>query len=96
MKEYNIYFYIYKNLVLLILKMTENERQFVESITNFESNVKKAQLYIKENYGIDSEFDIQDSAIHLTSSQAENALMLAAAREYISETFNDEVVCVMG
>ena len=46
--------------------------------------------------GIDSEFDIQDSAIHLTSSQAENALMLAAAREYISETFNDEVVCVMG
>ena len=76
--------------------MTENERQFVESITNFESNVKKAQLYIKENYGIDSEFDIQDSAIHLTCLQAENALMLAAAREYISETFNDEVVCVMG
>lgn len=76
--------------------MTENERLFVESITNFESDIKRAQSYIKENYGIDSEFDLQENTLHISCAEAENALMLAAAKEYITETFDDEVKCVMG
>lgn len=76
--------------------MTENEKKFVESIVNFDSNVLKAQQYIKENYSIDSTFDDDTCEIHLTCENAENALMLAAAKEYITETLEDSVICIFG
>lgn len=76
--------------------MTDNERQFVESITDFQANINKAKSYIKENYGIDSSFDLENGVMHLVCNEAENALMLAAAKEYVVETFNDEIECIMG
>lgn len=76
--------------------MTDNEKIFAESIVNFEANLKRAQRYIKENYNIDSEFDSENSELHLVSNVAENAMMLAAAKEYISENFDDSIICVMG
>jgi len=76
--------------------MTDNERKFAESIVNFESNIKKAQLYIKENYNIDSQFDIETGSMYLTCPVAENALMLAAAKEYITEEVDESVTCIYG
>ena len=76
--------------------MTENERKFAESIVNFESNVKKAQQYIKETYQIDSQFDIEAGNMYLTCAVAENALMLAAAKEYITEEVDESLTCIYG
>lgn len=76
--------------------MTENERKFAESIVNFESNVKKAQQYIKETYQIDSQFDIETGNMYLTCAVAENALMLAAAKEYITEEVDESLTCIYG
>ena len=76
--------------------MTENERKFAESIVNFESNVKKAQQYIKETYQIDSQFDIETGNMYLTCAVAENALMLAAAKEYITGEVDESLTCIYG
>ena len=76
--------------------MTENERKFAESIVNFEWKVKKAQQYIKETYQIDSQFDIETGNMYLTCAVAENALMLAAAKEYITEEVDESLTCIYG
>lgn len=77
--------------------MNANEKNFVNTIVDFEANVKKAQDYIKENYNVDSEFDIEKGELHLKTANIEKSMMLCAAREYVNEQFGeDHLHVVMG
>jgi hypothetical protein len=80
--------------------MTANERRFAESVVNFEANVKKAQAYIKENYNVESEFDITNLQMVLKANKSElnesdQSLTMAAAKNYINEQFDEAIVCIM-
>lgn len=85
-----IYFYIKT-------KMNTSNYDFIKTITDFESNVIKAQEYIKENYNVDSEFNIEKSELHLKISNINESLMLCAAKEYVNNTIGeDHLHVVMG
>ena len=74
--------------------MTENEKRFVRAFIDFESNIKNAQAYIKEEYGVKSEYDKDHNILKLTSEK-NDVLDLVSAKEYLNETFNDITVDVM-
>ena len=43
--------------------MTDNEKQFIRTFVDFESNMKSARQYIKETYGVDSELNEEGNYI---------------------------------
>jgi len=73
----------------------ENEKLLVESIINLDDNISKAQKYIKENYHINSEYDNENDIIYIWSTNVNESLSLASAREYIEENIGSEFVNVI-
>ena len=75
--------------------MTDNEKVFVKTIVDLESNVKAAQSYIKENFNIDSEYDDEANTIKLTCPNVVEALNLISAKSYINEQFENTPITVV-
>ena len=75
--------------------MNSNEKKFIRSIVDLESNINKAKQYIKENYDIDCEFNENDNSIKLICKNAENALGLISAKEYIKENIDENLVTLI-
>ena len=75
--------------------MNINESRLINGIVNHEANVSNMLAYIKENYHIDGIYNEDDCTIKLTCNNIENALMLAAAKEYIEETIGSDMVKVV-
>lgn len=75
--------------------MNINESRLINGIVNHEANVNNMLAYIKENYHIDSVYNENDCTIKLTCNNADNALMLAAAKEYIEETIGSDMIKVV-
>ena len=48
--------------------MTDNEKRLVESIVKHDSNVLKLQKEIKENFGLESEYNAEDNVLKLKTS----------------------------
>lgn len=69
--------------------MTTNEKNFVKAFVDFESNVKNAQAYIKEEYNISSEYNDEDNTLRLYCEGEVNSLNLVSAKTFINETFTD-------
>ncbi len=75
--------------------MNINESRLVDGIVNHEANVNNILAYIKENYHIDGTYQEDSCTIKLVCNCAENALMLAQAKEYIEETLGDDMIRVV-
>lgn len=74
--------------------MTENERKLVDLIVNYDRHISDAQEYIKENFGVLSEFNAIDSSLRLYVTNVNDALQILAAREYLENRFPAGVVFV--
>lgn len=75
--------------------ITNNEKNLVESFHNLESNICKAQEYIKENYHIESEYDNDDDTLYIWTNNINESLNLAAAKEYVAENIGYEMINVI-
>lgn len=67
--------------------MTENERKLADLIVNYDKHIASAQAYIKENFGVSSEYNAKESSLRLYVTNVNNALQILAAREYLEERF---------
>ncbi len=74
--------------------MTENERSFADLIVNYDRHIADAQEYIKENFGVLSDFNAIDSSLRLYVTNVNDALQILAAREYLENRFPAGVVFV--
>lgn len=76
--------------------MTDNEKQFIRTFVDFESNLNSARQYIKETYGVDSEFNKEENYIKLYCKDGKLDVMnLVSAKNFINETFDAGFVDVI-
>lgn len=75
--------------------MYENEKNFAESVLNFDKEVAKAQQYIKENFNIESEWNEEESKLNIWTNNVNESLQLAAAKEYLDNTLDTNAVDVV-
>ena len=75
--------------------MTDNEKQFIRTFVDFESNMKSARQYIKETYGVDSEFNEEENYIKLYCPWKIDVINLVSAKDFINETFDTGFVDVI-
>lgn len=69
--------------------MTENDIKFIKRFAKLDSEVKKAQEYVKEHFGTNTKYDPKDSIIIIESSKPAKAV---AAKEYLDTLFADDFV----
>ena len=75
--------------------MNINESRLIDGIVNHEANINNMLHYIKENYNIDGVYQEESCTIKLECKNPNNALMLAAAKEYIENTIGDDIIRVV-
>ena len=75
--------------------MTDNEKNFIRNLVDFESNMKSARQYIKETYGVDSEFNEEENYIKLYCPGKIDVINLVSAKNFINETFDTGFVDVI-
>ena len=75
--------------------MTDNEKRFIRNFVDFESNMKSARQYIKEMYGVDSEFNEEENYIKLYCPGKIDVMNLVSAKDFINETFDTGFVDVI-
>lgn len=67
---------------------------FLESFINHKSNVSNGQVYIKENFNIDSEYNEDTNTLHIFCKNANESLNLAAAKEYLLNTIDETMITI--
>ena len=75
--------------------MTDNEKNFIRNFVDFESNMKSARQYIKETYGVDSEFNEEENYIKLYCPGKIDVINLVSAKNFTNETFDTGFVDVI-
>ena len=76
--------------------MTDNEKKFIRTFVDFESNMKSARQYIKETYGVDSELNEEGNYIKLYCTDGKLDVMnLVSAKNFINETFDSGFIDVI-
>ena len=75
--------------------MTDNEKNFIRNFVDFESNMKSARQYIKETYGVDSEFNEEENYIKLYCPGNIVGVKLVSAKDFVNETFDTGFVDVI-
>lgn len=63
--------------------MTENERKLADLIVNYDRHIADAQEYIKENFGVESVYNAEESSLRLYVTNVNDALQILAAKEYL-------------
>lgn len=76
------------------VEMLLNEKQLVESFVNFNSNLEQAQKYIKDEFGVDSKYDIETGVLHLFTNNINEGLQLKAAKEYVNSCIDESMLLV--
>lgn len=74
--------------------MTEKEKEFADLIVNYDKHIADAQEYIKENFGVLSEFNAEEYSLRLYVNNINETLQLLAAKEYLENRFPAGVVFV--
>jgi hypothetical protein len=72
--------------------MTKNEAKLADIIVNYDQRVLEARNYIKENFGVSSEYDEENGILNLYTENVNESLQLLAAKEYIENTFEPGVL----
>ena len=52
-------------------------------IVNYDRHISDAQEYIKENFGVSSEYDAEEGSLRLYVTNVNDALQILAAKEYL-------------
>lgn len=73
----------------------DNEKSFVKKVVDFECNVIKAQDYIKENFGVDSEFNHETLELKLVQNSVNEALQLVSAKDYLENELPEDMIKVI-
>ena len=74
--------------------MTNNEKDFVKSIVEHSENIKKAQEYIEENFGIKTKYNEETNTINLWTTNINEALQIIAAKDYLITTIGEDMINV--
>ena len=74
--------------------MTSNEKDFVKSIVEHSDNIKKAQEYIEENFGIKTKYNEETNTINLWTTNINEALQIIAAKDYLITTIGEDMINV--
>lgn len=72
--------------------MTKNEAKLADIIVNYDQRVLEARNYIKENFGVSSEYDEENGILELYTENVNESLQLLAAKEYLENTFEPGVL----
>lgn len=72
--------------------MNTNEYDFCKKIVNLDEKVSKTLYYIKENYGINAEFDDENNKFILEVNNINEGNQLLSAKEYIYSIFDNEYI----
>jgi len=75
--------------------MYQNEKEFAESVLNFDKEVAKAQEYIKENFNIESKWNEQECKFFIWTNNVNESLQLAAAKEYLDNNLDKYAVDIV-
>jgi hypothetical protein len=67
--------------------MTENEAKLADLIVNFDQRVYEAIQYIKENFGVSSEYNDEEQSLRLYTTNVNESLQILAAKEYLENAF---------
>ena len=67
--------------------MTPNEIKFLDYVVNNRHYETEAQKTIKEQFGIDSEYDEKNMTLHLKPNSINESLQLASAKKYIDDNY---------
>ena len=65
--------------------MTENEWKLADLIVNYDRHISDAQEYIKENFGVSSEYEAEKGSLRLYVTNVNDALQILAAKEYLDD-----------
>ena len=74
--------------------MTNNEKDFVKSIVEHSDNIKKAQEYIEEKFGINTKYNEETNTINLWTENINESLQLVAAKNYLMTTVGEDMINV--
>ena len=77
------YYIIYVTWISYV--MTENEWKLADLIVNYDRHISDAQEYIKENFGVSSEYDAEEGSLRLYVTNVNDALQILAAKEYLED-----------
>ena len=74
--------------------MDQNEKDFVKTVVDLESNVIKAIKYVSENFNVEVDYDSNEFTLNIINDIFENKsndndLNLLKAKQYLSEQFKD-------
>ena len=72
--------------------MTINERKFIDSIVNLESEISKARSYIRENFNVESELDKDTMTVKLSQKNINESADLIAAKKYFDSHLDTAMV----
>jgi len=72
--------------------MNRDEYNFAKEIVNIDYKIDKAIEYVKENFGVNAEYDEENSIINLSTTNINEGLQLISANEYIKENLNSDFV----
>lgn len=67
--------------------MTVNEEKFVDVIVNLDQKILEARQYIKENFGVYSDYNDEERMLNLYVNNINEGLQIMAAKEYIENSF---------
>lgn len=74
--------------------MDQNEKDFVKTVVDLESNVIKAIKYVNENFNVNVDYDSEEFTLNIINDIFENRsndsdLNLLKAKQYLSEQFKN-------
>ena len=71
-----------------------NEEIYLENLMNGQSIIRESQEYIEENYNVKSEYNSEDSCLHIWSDYNRSEDMILA-KKYLSEKLNTNFVNIV-
>ena len=74
-------------------KMNENQQDLVKRVVDYEANVNKAICEVKEKFDVDAYFNEEDYT--LTFKNNKNAMKLIEAKNYVENTYGDDIFKVV-
>lgn len=73
------------------IHMENNDKRVVALIVEFDERLKNAQQYIKEHYGIDSQFDKTNGILNLQTIREGNNANVLAAQKYVNKIMEGSI-----
>ena len=77
------------------MQSLENIKKLLDSLERVNENVDGVREYIKTNYDVESRYDDASGELHIWCDDAEKAVNVKQAKEYIDDQIGEELVQVI-